>query len=72
MKITLHPNNTISINGQHRLYVSQELGGTQVRDLVTRKPVQMPHNRYSLACDYPASGVPDRAQFEADLAEVLA
>lgn len=30
------------------------------------KPITLPHSRYSLAHDAPASGVPGRAQFEVD------
>jgi len=35
MQITLHDNGLISVNGQRTHYVSQELRGTVVRDLVT-------------------------------------
>lgn len=71
MQITLHDNGIISINGQRTHYVSQELRGTVVRDLVSPKIVTMPHNRYALSCDVPASGVPGRKQFEADLTAIF-
>lgn len=33
--------------------------------------IRMPHERYSLAHDAPSTGVPGRAQFEADLRDLL-
>ena len=36
-----------------------------------RKAITLPHNRYSLAHDAPASGVPGAAQFEADFLAAL-
>lgn len=70
MQITLHDNGIISINGQRTHYVSQELRGTVVRDLVSQKEVSLPLNRYMLRAD--AAGEPGRATFLADLSATLA
>lgn len=71
MSIQIHTNDHIHLDGADTgLGVSQESTGTCVygRDSL---PVPMPHQRYALSCDTPASGVPGRAQFEADLRAAL-
>lgn len=69
--------------GNTGLGVSQTKDGTVVytrekRNLYTSKIERhykehaMPHQRYSLAHDNPASGVAGRAQFEADITTLMA
>lgn len=70
MQIILHDNGIISVNGQRTHYVSQELRGTVVRDLVSQNEVPMPLNRYMLRAD--AVGEPGRATFLRDLSASLA
>lgn len=73
--LTIYTNGTIFIDGADTgLGVSQTRDGTQV---YTRAAIlggahsnfvhTMPHARYSIAHDKPASGAAGRAQFEADI-----
>jgi hypothetical protein len=63
--LTIYTNGNINIDGRETgLTVTQHALGTLVH---RTQPVMLPHQRYSLACDAPASGAPGRAQFEADL-----
>ena len=83
MTVRLFTNNAISIDGQdagfvdsdghkHIFYATQEREGTVV---YSASPLggfgyrvhKMPHPRYSLAHEAPASGVPGVNQFEADM-----
>lgn len=77
MSITIDTKSRILIdNKQTGLAVTQTATGTIVYtpegSNVSYKEHKMPHERYSLAHDKPASGVPGRSQFEIDLKEVLA
>jgi hypothetical protein len=84
MSMTIYDNGYISLDGvDTRISVAQAREGTRVfyREIpdfvnpmqVKRKyeEIVMPHPRYSLAHDAPASGVAGRAQFEADLRNFL-
>ena len=76
MSIQIHTNGHISIDSKDTgLGVTQGENGTIVfvREGLGRtyKQISMPHARYSLAHDKPASGNPGRAQFEADLLDAL-
>jgi hypothetical protein len=78
MTITLYTNGHLSINNKDTgLGVSQtqagtivfkreKLDGSQKYEVIT-----LPHARYSLAHDNPASGVPGRTQFEADIQKII-
>lgn len=77
MSITIDSANRIAIdNIQTGLAVTQNANGTIVytpEGIATRyKEHKMPHQRYSLAHDNPASGVPGRTQFELDVKFILA
>lgn len=76
-------NGRISINGEFTgLGVTQSKEGTVVYTVETHnrftnegrkyKVHLMPHVRYSLAHEHPASGAAGRAQFEADIAALMA
>lgn len=84
--IQVTTNNEILIDGQPTgLSVTQAAHGTVVyspekrlydgrgRDIGQQKYLEhkMPHLRYSLAHDAPASGVAGKGQFEADIRELL-
>lgn len=74
--IEITTNNAIHLDGKDTgLGVTQKAERTvvYVRETLTAKyrEIQMPHQRYSLAHDAPASGNPGRAQFEADLRAVI-
>lgn len=76
MSITIDLANRIEIdNIQTGLAVTQKASGTVVytpEGISSRyKEHKMPHSRYSLAHDSPASGVAGRAQFEIDIKELL-
>lgn len=76
--ITIYSNGDISISGRSTgLAVGQRADKTLV---YTKESVfsgakyrehDMPHQRYSLAHDAPASGVAGRAQFEADVLDLI-
>lgn len=63
-------NGCIFFGGTHVGSVAQERDGTIVRNRHGER-VTMPHARYALACDKPASGLPGRADFERDLWDAL-
>ena len=72
--ITIDTTNRIVLNGTRtNLAVAQKGEGTVVytpESLLSKQAYKehpMPHKRYSLAHDEPASGVAGRAQFEADI-----
>lgn len=76
--IKIDTTNRISINGQPTgLAVVQRAAGTVVYTPESRasgieyKEHPMPHTRYSLAHDTPASGAAGRSQFEADILALL-
>lgn len=78
MTITLYTNGFLSLDGADTgLGVSQQQFGTVVfkREKLDGSQkyevVPMPHQRYSLAFDNPASGAAGRTQFEEDLRKVL-
>ena len=70
--ITIYTNGNIEIDGHCAVGVRQTSVGTRVFRLADGSPVEMPSERYSLAHDTPASGVPGRADFELDLRGALA
>lgn len=77
--LTIYSNNNISLDGKDTgLGVSQRQTGTvvfvreSVGQKIEYKELTMPSTRYALSGDAPASGVPGRSQFEADLRAVLA
>lgn len=77
MSLTIDTTNRILIdNKQTGLAVTQNAAGTIVytpeSSNVSYKEHKMPHDRYSLSHDKPASGVPGRSQFETDLKKVIA
>lgn len=79
MSITIHTDNSVSLDGVATgLKVTQDRRGTIVYTPESRlmktayKEHQMPHARYSLAHDAPASGAAGRAKFEADIRALLA
>lgn len=68
--------NRIEIDGQFTgFYVTQKASGTVVYSVdhegANYKEHSMPHARYSLAHDTPASGAAGRKQFEADIKALL-
>ena len=72
MSMTIYTNGAIELDGQATgLHVRQKETGTVVYPSgyvgSGAVRVRMPHERYSLAHDAPASSVPGRAQFEQDL-----
>lgn len=76
--MTIYTNGNISISGQSTgLGVKQGPYGTIVYTLecvftgAKYKEHAMPHKRYSLAFDAPASGAAGRTQFEADVLELI-
>lgn len=70
--ITIYTNNRVSLDGRDTgLYVTQAPEGTRVYD-THGNTLAMPAQRYSLASNNPASGVPGRQQFAADLRALLA
>lgn len=74
--IEITTNNAIHLDGKDTgLGVTQKANGTvvYVREIAATnyREVSMPHPRYSLAHENPASGVPGRARFEADLRGVI-
>lgn len=76
--LTIYDNGDISISGRSTgLAVTQRRDGTVVytkESPFTKAKYQehaMPHARYSLAHDAPASGVAGRAQFEADVLALI-
>lgn len=76
--ITIYENGDISISGRSTgLAVGQRADRTLVytkESVFTKakyKEHTMPHQRYSLAHDAPASGVAGRAQFEADVLALI-
>lgn len=76
MSITVDSANRIAIDGtQTGLAVTQDREGTRVytpEGINARYEVhKMPHVRYSLAHDSPASGVAGRAQFESDIRALM-
>lgn len=70
--VTIYSDGALAIDGIRVGRVGQyRFQGTVVTD--TRgEVVPMPEHRYSLACDAPASGVPGRRMFEADLVAAFA
>lgn len=77
MAMQIYTNGAIEIDGKDTgLGVSQQQGGTAVytRESITAAYVRhsMPHPRYALSTDSPASGNPGRTQFEADVRALLA
>ena len=76
MSITIDSSNSIAIdNIQTGLAVTQNASGTVVytpEGVSSRyKEHKMPHVRYSLSHDKPASGAAGRGQFEIDIKELL-
>jgi len=76
MSITIDSANRIAINNiQTGLAVTQNANGTVVytpEGISSRyKEHKMPHARYSLAHNNPASKVAGRSQFEIDIKELL-
>lgn len=78
MSMTLYTNGFLSLDGNDTgLGVSQVQEGTIVfkREKLDGSQkyevVPMPHSRYALSHDKPASGAAGRAQFEADLRQLL-
>lgn len=70
--ITIHTNGMISKGDTDTGYsVFQKDSGTQVLHRATQKTVEMPHQRYALSSDNPASGNPGREQFIADFEAAL-
>lgn len=70
--------NRIVLDGMDTgLAVTQDADGTRVYTPECRitgieyRRHQMHYRRYSLACDTPASGIPGRGQFEADIRAIL-
>jgi hypothetical protein len=77
MSIAIDTANRIHLDGQPTgLAVTQRRDGTVVYTpegfSTAYREHRMPHARYSLAHDAPASGAAGRAQFEADLRALLA
>lgn len=77
--ITIDTTNRIVINGcRTNLAVTQNANGTvvytpeSVLNNRAYKEHAMPHKRYSLAHDAPASGAAGRSQFEADVSALIA
>lgn len=65
--ITIDTSNRVYLDGRDTgLHAVQTATGTRVYDAQGRT-ITMPAERYSLAHNTPASGVPGRAQFAADL-----
>lgn len=76
MSLTYYTNGALSLDGKDTgLHVVQRQFGTVVytpeRPGQKYKEHAMPRARYSLAHDKPSSGAAGRAQFEADLRELL-
>ncbi len=74
--LTIDTSNRISIDGQSTgLAVTQRRDGTVVYtpEGIGRAHAdhKMPHARYSTAHDKPASGAAGRAQFEADIRDLV-
>lgn len=76
--VTIYDNGSIegpglTVYGPRQGRVTQELDETVVTisDATGRRRLPLPHPRYSLASDAPASGVPGRAAFERDLLAAL-
>ena len=71
----IYTDNSIEINNvQTGLKVSQDKNKTTVYSSTIKdgyKEYQMPHQRYSLAHDEPASGVPGASQFEKDIIALM-
>jgi hypothetical protein len=68
--MTIHSDNSIFIDGKNTgLRVAQARYGTVVYSTDGTNYLEhlMPHARYSLAHDAPASGAAGRAQFEKDI-----
>lgn len=68
--------NRVEIDGQFTgFYVTQKASGTVVYSAdqggANYKEHPMPHARYSLAHDAPASGAAGRRQFEADIKALI-
>ena len=79
MSLAVDSTNRIQINGRDvGLSVCQESHATVVyrpENLlrgVAYKVFDMPHLRYSLSADKPASGVPGRIEFERDVRSLIA
>lgn len=73
--LQIHSDNSIALDGkQTELRVTQRQSGTVVYSSVSGNYAEhpMPHPRYSLAHDKPASGAAGRSQFEADIRALLA
>lgn len=76
MSITIDPANRIAIdNNQTGLAVTQNASGTVVYTpecISTHyKEYKMPHVRYSLSHDKPASGAAGKTQFENDIRDLV-
>jgi len=76
--ITIYQNGDISMSGRSTgLAVTQRKDKTVVftkESVFTKTPYRehiMPHQRYSLAHDAPASGAAGRDQFEVDVLELI-
>lgn len=72
--IQINTHNQILIDGQRTgLSVKQTVNGTVVSHYYGAEvlPVSLPHTRYSLSHDAPASGVAGRSQFERDIVNHL-
>jgi hypothetical protein len=76
--LTIYTNGDISISGASTgLAVKQGPNGTIVHTKESAftkaeyKEHEMPHQRYSLAADTPASGVAGRSEFEADVLALI-
>ena len=76
MTIEIYSNGHIHLDDEDTgMGVTQRASGTVVfvRDGAGRsyREIEMPHSRYSLAHDKPASGNPGRQQFEQDLRRIV-
>lgn len=68
--MNIYSDNSIEIDGAATgLYVKQSADGTIVYSSGGART--MPHGRYALSHNAPASGVPGRAQFEADIRALM-
>jgi hypothetical protein len=72
MAMTIYSDNSIELDGKKTaLRVTQRSSGTVVYSAdhggENYREYDMPHQRYSLSHDKPASGAAGRAQFESDI-----
>lgn len=70
--IEITANNHVVVGNRPVASVVQTAYGTRVYLLNDGRAINLPSNVYSLASNRPASGVPGRAQFEADFLRALA